>query len=218
VFLLTNGEKNLLIDTSPKFLWRLLTWRLNKLNIRHINFLILTHTHMDHAGNSAKIKEKYKALVIVHQSEASFLTTGDNIIPKGTNSFSNLLINLAKNIAPLIRYKPCAYDLTVDKRLELNDYGFNAYIMHTPGHTKGSISVIVDNEVAIVGDCMFGIFNGSVFPPFATDIGQMIESWGKLLDTGCSLFLPSHGSADNRLLVEKDYHKRMNKIREQTVV
>lgn len=217
VFLLTNGEKNVLIDTSTKYVWRLLVWRLNKMNISHIDYLILTHTHRDHAGNSYRIREKYKALVIVHQSEASFLTSGNNIVPKGTNRFSNLLMNFIKNMAPLFQYRPCAYDLLVDKTFELKDYGFNAYIMHTPGHTKGSMSVIVDNEIAIVGDCMFGVFKGSVFPPFATDVGQMMESWGRLLETGCSVFLPSHGSANSRSLVEKDYIERIKKVKDYTV-
>jgi len=62
--------------------------------------------------------------------------------------------------------------------------------------------------MAFVGDTMFGIFPGSVFPPFAEDPRQLINSWGQLLDTGCSLFLPSHGSANTRELVQKEYHKR----------
>ena len=40
----------------------------------------------------------------------------------------------------------------------------------------------------------------------------MIESWGVLLKTDCSLFLPGHGSADSRSLLQKDYDKRKLKI------
>jgi hydroxyacylglutathione hydrolase len=90
--------------------------------------------------------------------------------------------------------------------------GFNATILHTPGHTPGSMSLIVDGEIALVGDCMFGVFKGSAFPPFALDTRQMIESWGKLLDTGCRLFLPSHGTSDSRELVERDYNKRKQNL------
>jgi hydroxyacylglutathione hydrolase len=96
----------------------------------------------------------------------------------------------------------------VDDRFDLNEFGFNAYLMHNPGHTGGSMSLIVDDEIAIVGDAMFGVFKWSVFPPFAEDSAQMIKSWGKLLATNCSLFLPSHGSANIRMLVEKDLKKR----------
>jgi glyoxylase-like metal-dependent hydrolase (beta-lactamase superfamily II) len=210
VFLLTNGGKNILIDTSPKYMWNKLQKRLAALNVNHLDYLILTHTHMDHAENSHRIKGKYNALVIVHKNEASYLTSGNNIIPQGTNFFTRILMNfLAKYLAPRIRYKPCKYDYLVDTKFDLNDFGFNAYIMHTPGHTSGSMSVIIDDEVAIVGDTMFGVFKGSVFPPFANDIKQMINSWGKLLETNCSVFIPSHGSANSRSLVQKDYNKRI---------
>jgi glyoxylase-like metal-dependent hydrolase (beta-lactamase superfamily II) len=71
-------------------------------------------------------------------------------------------------------------------------------LMHTPGHTKGCLSVIVDNELAIVGDAMFGVFPGSIFPPYGNDVRQMVESWEKLLETSCRLFIPAHGSANKR--------------------
>ena len=100
----------------------------------------------------------------------------------------------------------------MDEKFDLEDYGFYAYILHTPGHSPGSLSVIIDEEVAFVGDTMFGIFKGSVFPPFAEDVNRMINSWGKLLKTGCSVFIPSHGSANNRSLVQKEYDKRIKKI------
>jgi glyoxylase-like metal-dependent hydrolase (beta-lactamase superfamily II) len=209
VFLLTNGDKTILIDTSPGYMWNLLVRRLNSLNIKHIDYLILTHSHKDHAENAYKIKEKYKTLVIIHKSEASYLTSGTNITPEGTNHFTRALINIfGRYIIPKVRYKPCQYDLLVDAKFDLSDYGLNAYIMHTPGHTPGSLSVIIDNEVAIVGDTMFGVFKGSVFPPFANNIKQMIESWGKLLETNCSAFIPSHGSANSRLLLKKEYERR----------
>jgi hydroxyacylglutathione hydrolase len=173
----------------------------------------LTHSHKDHAENAHRIKEKYKTMVIVHRNEASYLTSGDSIMPQGTNLFTRaLLCVLAKWLAPKFRYKPCQYDILVDTKYDLNVIGFNAYIMHTPGHTAGSMSVIFDDEIAIVGDTLFGVFKGSGFPPFAQDIKQMINSWGKLLETNCSVFLPAHGSANTRLLVQKDYNKRIKKI------
>jgi hydroxyacylglutathione hydrolase len=58
----------------------------------------------------------------------------------------------------------------VDSKLDLKDYGFNAYIIHTPGHTIGSMTVVIDDEIAIVGDSMFGIFKWSVLPPYANDV------------------------------------------------
>jgi hydroxyacylglutathione hydrolase len=208
VFLLTNSRSNILIDTSPGFMWKTLQKRLDKLGVDRINLLILTHSHFDHAANAARIKEKYKALVVIHQSEAQYLSTGDNILPSGTNPLSKLIVRLfAKQFKSVARYQPCSCDITVDEIHDLSDYGFNAYLMHTPGHTQGSISLIIDNEIALVGDTMFGAFPWTVFPPFASDQILMVNSWERLLNTKCKVFIPSHGSENNRDLVEKDFKK-----------
>jgi hypothetical protein len=42
----------------------------------------------------------------------------------------------------------------------------------------------------------------------------MIESRGKLLETKCMEFLPSHGTNNTRLSVQRDYDKMINKIKE----
>ena len=71
------------------------------------------------------------------------------------------------------------------------------------------MSVIIDNEIALVGDTMFGVFKGFVFLPYAEDVKKVIHSCGILFETGCTLFIPSHGSAKSRILVQKDYNKRI---------
>lgn len=209
VFLLTVGQKNILIDSGPKKERRILVKRLKKLNVTHIDYLILTHSHFDHAENAAFIREKYKAVVIIHKTEAPLLESGDNILPQGTNPLTRLIVKMfSKRFIASKRYEPCKPDIQTDAVYYLTSAGLDTYILHTPGHTPGSVSVIIDNEVALVGDTMFGVFTGSVFPPFANNVKQMIYSWGLLLDTGCSWYLPGHGSANERILVQSEYKKR----------
>jgi hydroxyacylglutathione hydrolase len=209
VFLLTNGKTNFLIDTSSGRLWNKLQKQLSKAGVGHINYLILTHTHFDHAANANKIKEKYGASVIVHKNEADYLAQGENVIPQGTTLLTRALVKLAgKWFLKKLRYERCRFDILVDGILDLKAMGIEACIMHTPGHTSGSVSVIVEDEIALVGDAMFGVFRGSVFPPYAENAGLMIQSWGKLLLTNCRLFIPSHGTANVRSLVIKEYNKR----------
>jgi glyoxylase-like metal-dependent hydrolase (beta-lactamase superfamily II) len=111
-----------------------------------------------------------------------------------------------------MRYPVVEGNLLVEEQYDLNPLGFNAYIMHTPGHTVGSISVIVDHEIAIVGDAMFGVFRNSVFPPFISDTQAMVRSWKKLLDTGCEIYLPSHGREIPRELLHKEYVRYQKKF------
>jgi hydroxyacylglutathione hydrolase len=211
VFLLTNGQSNILVDTSAQFMWKTLQKRLDRLKIENIKLLILTHSHFDHAANAAIIKEKYKAQVIIHKSEAQYLVSGDNILPTGTNPITRFMVRtFAKQFRSYALYQPCNFDYTVDDIYDLSIFGFNASLIHTPGHTQGSICLIIDNEVALVGDTMFGIFWWTVFPPFASDQNQLLNSWRRLLQTKCKIFIPSHGSANDRSLLEKDFKKMVN--------
>jgi hydroxyacylglutathione hydrolase len=210
VFLLRNRDKTILIDTSVSRLWNKLQKQLAKAGVRRIDYLILTHAHFDHTGNARQIREKYGALVFVQKNEAAYLSTGDNILPKGTNFFTRQIVNIAgKRLFRKFRYEPCPCDIQVDEFLDLKEFGFKAYIMHTPGHTSGSLSIVVDDEIALVGDTLFGVLRCSVFPPYAEDATEMVKSWGKLLGTNCSVFIPSHGSAISRTLIQKEYNKKI---------
>ncbi|MBN2399281.1 MAG: MBL fold metallo-hydrolase [Candidatus Aminicenantes bacterium] len=219
VFLISKGGRNILVDTSPAGLWKKLERNLRRLGVERLDALVLTHTHYDHAGNAARVQEKYKAPVIVQRFEASFLAGGEAIVPHGTNFLGRLLIDhLGKNLVPRLKCPPCRPDLQVDDTLSLADFGFNAHIVHTPGHSPGSQSVVVDDEIALVGDAMFGVVPWSVFPPFASDAGQLLESWGKLLATNCRLFLPSHGTANPRALVQKNFDRRKRLEPQKTIM
>jgi len=212
VFLLAHNDRFIVVDTSPGYRWKKLDRRLKSLNISKIDYLLLTHTHFDHAGSSERLRQSYDAKVFVHKSEAGYLTSGNNPPVYGTNRYTRTIVRiLAKAFLKKVKYQPCSCDCIVDSSFDLSESGFNAGIIHTPGHSPGSMSLIVNNEIAIVGDCMFGVFKTSAFPPFAYDPKQMVESWGKLLDTGCTTFLPSHGREKNREQLLNDYNK-YNKI------
>jgi len=209
VFLVSNGKTSLLVDTSAPRLWNKLESELDNLGLT-VDLLILTHPHFDHAGNAHRVKEKYRPLVIAHKEETLKLASGTGGIPAGTNFITRSLVNLvSRRKSELGTFASCPVDVVVQSKLDLVPYGLKAYCIHTPGHTAGSMSVIVDNEIALVGDAMFGIFPGSVFPPFADDVPALIKSWGILLDTGCSLFLPAHGSACSKELLLRRYNRRM---------
>ncbi len=212
-FLISGCGSNILVDTGALSAWDRLKKNLDAIGTDKIDLLILTHTHYDHASNAAKIRKVYGAKVAVNTREASNLEKGENIMPGGTNFLTRII---ADKIAPAIsgkfNYEPCITDILIDKSLDLKDFGLKAYILHTPGHTTGSQSVIVDDEIALTGDSMFGVFPGSVYPPFADNEDEMIRSWGKLLDTGCFIYLPAHGTENKAEIVKTDYRKRHNSL------
>jgi len=211
VFLVSRGKNRLLFDTSSNKCRDRLFRNLDKMRISSIDVLVLSHSHFDHVGNAAKVQDRFGAKVLVHDSEASYLKQGYSPVPPGTVLFTRLLVWLfARKLHSWFRYEPCQpYELVHDS-YDLSEFGMKARLIHTPGHTTGMTSLIVEEEVALVGDALFGIFPGSVFPPFANNINQLIQSWGKLLKTDCRWFLPSHGWPVSRHRLEKCYLKKMS--------
>jgi glyoxylase-like metal-dependent hydrolase (beta-lactamase superfamily II) len=211
-FVVFNGSSHwLLVDTGRKGSREKLKKALDNLGIKGtaLRAILLTHAHFDHVENGSEIKNLHDALTYAHHSEAPYLASGDNAEIDGTLVFTRLLVRALRNrLAKRFRYTPFTIDHFVHDRCDLSSLGFvDAYIIHTPGHTAGSVSLIVGNEIAIVGDALFGVFKGSVLPPYGSDLFLMVKSWGLLLDTGASLFLPGHGTAINRDLLEKKYAK-----------
>ena len=211
--MLSRDGQHILVDTGMRPCWRALQRRLERLGVRRIARLVLTHAHFDHASNAARVKEKYGAAVILHSSEAQCLASGQSPLALGTGWFSRPLARLVGARYPrVLRYPPCQADVLIGDQYDLTDLGFEAYLLHTPGHSPGSISLIIGREIALVGDALFGVRPRSVFPPFATDEAELIRSWEKLLEIGCRLFLPAHGRPRDRKLLEKSLsrHRRVS--------
>ncbi len=213
VFMVSGKNINILVDTGPAFMCKGLLNKLDKRSINSIEYLVLTHTHFDHAANAQKIKAKFELKVIVQEKEADYLLSGDSPVPAGTNPLTSWLSGtFGKWVESKVRYKSCKADIIVNDEFDLSDTGTIARIIHTPGHSAGSLSLIVDNEIALVGDTLSGVYPGSCFPPFADHVPGLLGSWEKLLGTGCSLFLPSHGRVITRKMVENGLLKKRKSI------
>jgi hydroxyacylglutathione hydrolase len=213
VFLVSGDETNVLVDTSPASKRKDLFTALEKFGISHIEYLLLTHSHYDHCDNAAALKKKFGCKIMIHKAEESNLVTGKMSEPKGTNFFTRFIVTtFATIMRKRMRSVPCKPDIVIEDNYTFSESGLNARIIHTPGHSPGSVSLIADNETAIAGDTIFGVFRGKVFPPYAADADELVKSWKKLLDTGCALFLPSHGNLRSRQQLNKEYNRRKTPV------
>jgi glyoxylase-like metal-dependent hydrolase (beta-lactamase superfamily II) len=212
-FLLTSGPARILVDTGRSNRWPDLQNRLARAGVDHLDALVLTHAHFDHAENARRIRDTFGAAVIVHESEAAFLERGDAPLPAGSAPVTRIFTpRLRRFLAPRFRYDGCPADVTVKDRLDLSPWGVSGYLLHTPGHCRGAMSVVLDDEIALVGDSMVNAGPWSVFPPFADDVAQLLASWKRLLETGCRIFLPGHGTAIAQALLEQRYEERRRRV------
>lgn len=200
-YFVISGRQVLLIDTGEKRKEKKILQALASLGFSpgDIRLIILTHTHYDHCGSVRTLKEMTGAKIVVHQSEAICLKAGYGGFPKGTTRLTKAISWMGSRIGKRMGgYAPVSPDITISERVGLEEYGTDGYILPTPGHTSGSVSVIVSNRHALVGDTLFNVFRKSLFPPFADDQEELVRSWEKLFDTGCETFYPGHGKPFER--------------------
>jgi glyoxylase-like metal-dependent hydrolase (beta-lactamase superfamily II) len=211
-YLILHGNLHILVDTGTKRAFPKLLKAIGSLPLLNIgiDYLILTHTHFDHCRNAAELKKIYNCKVILGLKEKLFAETGILTLPSGTNRFTKLIVSLGKALpSKLFSFTPFVTDIPVENQYVFKEPGLNIQIIETPGHSPGSVSIIVDNSIAIVGDTLFGVFRNSVFPPYADDSNTLMKSWQLLLNSNCQLFLPGHGREIKRMLIEKAINKRM---------
>ena len=180
-FIVCNGNHFLLVHCGPKNKWTELRDKLNALGVRkgNLNALVLTHAHFDHAENAHNIQKEFGAQILIHSYEAQFFKQGFNSPIKGSLAFTKLLAGFFGKRAESKSYTSAHCVPFPGGSFDLKELGFCAIIMPTPGHTAGSVSVIVEDEIALAGDSMIGLWPKSVYPPYAVSLHDMVASWGK---------------------------------------
>lgn len=184
----------------------------NHLDFSDIALVVLTHTHYDHVGCLAGIKERSGAKILVHAEEKEYLENGMTPFPEGTLWFSKIISRVGTTImSSKSKYQPVSPDIVVRDGCYLGRYIHHAKIIPTPGHTKGSISLVIENEAAFVGDTLFNAIPGTVFPPFADDVPELLKSWRVLVDSGCRTFYPGHGRPLTFQKLKDSYEERVKR-------
>jgi glyoxylase-like metal-dependent hydrolase (beta-lactamase superfamily II) len=159
-----------------------------------IKFIFVTHVHHDHVGNLKWLKQWTKAQIIVHKNAVENLEMGWMDDLKAGKFWAKMLLKISETFAKGTHFSGVSPDLIINHDRDLFEYGFIAKIIHTPGHTQGSISLIVDDRYAFVGDLCFNLrFSKTLIPPIYQDYQQIHVSWNKLNQTGVTEFYPGHG-------------------------
>jgi glyoxylase-like metal-dependent hydrolase (beta-lactamase superfamily II) len=173
---------------------------LHQIKPEEIQLIIPTHGDFDHAGGAKELKELTGAKIALHLKDKDLLEKGIFNWPRGVTPWGKLSRALFK---PLMKSRvdcpATAVDLVIDDEgLSLKEYGIDGEIIYTPGHTSGSVSVVLESGDAFVG-CLahnrmpFGF--RPKLPIYANDIELLKESWVKVINKGAHTIWPGHGKS-----------------------
>lgn len=81
-FLVQGSEKTALIDTVDPTMSDVILKRLNQVNCKHIDFIVINHTEQDHSGSLPQIMEKYPEAQVVGTSKCKTMLMDLTLMPE----------------------------------------------------------------------------------------------------------------------------------------
>ena len=147
-------------------------------NVCKERLILLTHSHFDHIGGAAQLRDKTGVKIAIGELENEFL--------------SDPSVNLSGLLGEPV--KPFLADLLLKDGEEVTVGEFNFKVIHTPGHTSGSVSYLL-GDILFSGDTLFNCSIGRTDFPTG-DYFVLLASIKKLyeLDGGIRV-LSGHGEA-----------------------
>jgi glyoxylase-like metal-dependent hydrolase (beta-lactamase superfamily II) len=163
-----------------------------------IALIVLTHGHIDHFGSATELHRLTGAPVAGHVADLGPYSTGRSRRPYLPTGTMGRLMNRSKAMHVTVeRVEP---DVLVRGEMSLSDYGVEARIMPTPGHTAGSVSVLTDAGDLVAGDLVANSFMGLITgrpanPPFHDDPLRNLASLREMLALKPTRLHVGHGTA-----------------------
>lgn len=143
-----------------------------------IKYLIITHFHPDHMGIAQDLAE-IGVKIIVFDVQKDYIHFSDKIFGKDKK----------------VSYKPIedknvVYISCEESRAFLAENGIAGEILHTPGHSEDSISLILDEGIAIVGD-LYPLYSVPAYNDKTLE-----ESWNHILGRNLDIVYYGHAKED----------------------
>ena len=159
IYIIERDDKILMIDSGNPGHEKRVEALLSEhgINPTKIDYLILTHGHLDHSGTASYFSQRYGIKTIGHIGDNNSFSLGERDDTCPTSSMAAFM----KSLKSQVKITPFTVDTLIDSELDLAEFGVRGKIIPWPGHTKGSVIVQFDSYV-FVGDLIAGeIFNPS---------------------------------------------------------
>jgi len=159
-------------------------------SVKEISLIIITHNHLDHVGGLPELRNLTTAKVAAHKADIS---QRQLLYPR----IVQMLLHIPpfSLFRPLIYAKPSDVDIQLEGGETLSPLG-GLKVIHTPGHTPGSISLFSpQKKLLIVGDALNKRHKNIRLPPkfVSTDLPQAIDSIKRIAQLDFDILCFGHG-------------------------
>lgn len=174
--------------------------------------IAITHAHPDHAGSAAELARRTGATVYAHELDVPFLN--------GTSSLGNLSGNTLSHAFHRIAHTAGMLNPPVVENAQIvreHDAIGSLRVIHTPGHTPGSVSFWSERHQALfIGDNASNRFNllNINMSIFTLARQQLMNSFEKYQNYDARLILPGHGRAHYSKQASADLLRSAQKYQE----
>jgi glyoxylase-like metal-dependent hydrolase (beta-lactamase superfamily II) len=196
VFLVCDGGEGALIDSGfgdEQSLRARLDYLEGRAEVK-VRYIILTHHHFDHSSGAQRLRQATGAQVVMHPTEERFLldwqsdAPQDLEVPPDQQAIVEQMQRFRQQAAEAVP------DLPVSDGAVLGVGALSLEIVHTPGHTLGSICIYIRDERALfTGDTALGLGTVAISPPPHGDMALYLQSLERLKTLDTAVMLPGHG-------------------------
>ena len=169
------GENRLIIDLGWPGTMGMMRANLERMDIpfEELRYCLATHYHIDHAGLAQEFKQDGVPLIVLEVQLHSIPHMKTWIKPRDHYT------DITRQDNVVISF--------FESRSLLEQIGIGGEILHTPGHSDDSVSLLLDDGSAFTGD---------LTPPAAIgleDPAIVSASWQLLREHGATTVYPGHG-------------------------
>jgi hydroxyacylglutathione hydrolase len=191
-YLIKNNSDYILIDTGCSNKRAELENELEGAGCKpgNLSLIVLTHGDFDHSGNGAYLQKKFGSRIAMHHDDSGIVERGNMF---WNRKKGNIIFRM---IAPLLfrfgrseRFNP---DVYIGDGYDLSEYGFEARVIHIPGHSKGSIGILTVDGELFCGDLVTNV-EKPVVNSIMDDPAAASASIEKLKCLKVNIVYPGHG-------------------------
>ena len=192
-YLIESVEGLVLVDAGLPLLEQPILDKMAEIGRDDLRLIFITHAHIDHYGSAADLRRRTGAPIAVHRADAEAMARGATALGSVRHlpyEVSNVVLPW---LEPMLTIEPTPANILLEDGDRLDDYGIDAFVMHTPGHTPGSASLILEDRVAFVGDLIAVRQRGQAQSSFADNWAVLANSLARLQQYGPELVFTGHG-------------------------